>query len=452
MMNYRNFEKMALLLHPSIDIMIVIIIIFIIQKLIDVPNLNEINMNDILKIYNEILKEYKFHRYALVLPLLKLEEYIALATDIKKNGLKELIDVCREGGEDLISDGRNRLICMKLVGIKSQKKHFTYLPENTDVLKRIQRNHFYKRQATADSKGRLALYCILETKELKPDMIDFIVAEKLKNRQTERITELAKSVKNQKWDGRKEINFDLIFRTKINKMLNLYAVANATTAENIKKHIIIHEIGKKNVEIREKYDGKKMKASHLYRKILADFTGKTYRKPKSTIKKVKEKYKKKVDQQKKILDEVQERIDDIVAKEMLKVKPKEKEIITAKVEPKDDIVTKEILKVKPKEKEIITAKIELKNDIVVKDWKKKYEMVLKEKEKVEKELKEIKKQLIQVTEHRGNLLEQIRSIKILFATKLNKKNKLNTDVIVIRDKNTSLSPSVKDQRDAGLKI
>jgi len=421
-----------------------------IQKLIDVPNLNEITMNYILKIYDEVLKDYKFHRYALVLPLLKLEEYIALATDIKKNGLKVLMDVCREGGEDLISDGRNRLISMRLVGIKPQTKHFTYLPENTDVLKRIQRNHFYKRQATPDSKGRFALFCILETKELTQDMIDFIVAEKLKNRQKERIIELAKSVKNQKWDGRKEKNIDLIFRIEINKMLNLYAVANATTAENIKKHIIIHEVGKENVEIREKYDGKKIKASLLYRKILADFTGKTYRKPKSTIKTVKEKYKKKIDQQKKILDEVQERIEkienDIVAKEMPEVMPKEKEMITAKVEPKElknDIVAKEMPKVMPKEKEIITAKVEpkeLKNDIVVKDWKKEYEMVLKEKEKVEKELKDIKKQLIQVTEHRGNLLEQIRSIKILLEQiRSIKKNKLNTDVIIIRKKNTSLS-------------
>ena len=65
--------------------------------------------------------------------------------------------------------------------------------------------------------------------------------------------------------------------------------------------------------------------------------------------------------------------------------------------------------------------------------------------KIVEELENVKKQLIQVTEHRDKLLEQIRSIKHSF-TKPNKKN----DVIIIREKNTSLSPSVKERREAEL--
>jgi hypothetical protein len=91
-------------------------------------------------------KEYEFHTYAAVVPMLGQVELAALAADIQGNGLRQPIMLF----EGKILDGRNRYKACRIVGVEPSFQHFNGEGDPIDYIVSM---NLVRRQLTASQKG-----------------------------------------------------------------------------------------------------------------------------------------------------------------------------------------------------------------------------------------------------------------------------------------------------------
>ncbi len=169
------------------------------------------NIYDINKLIDAILKEHKFHEVALLFPLASLEELAGMTRDIFEKGLIEKIRTY----QNLIVDGRNRLLCCVLAGVKPKYKP---LKEGISPLEYAESKNIHRRHLESYQKASYAL--LIDKKAdgestIKESIIDGLDEE----------DEIIKKA--------------LIVKEK--KHLQVLAKRTGTTAEKIKQVKVINE-------------------------------------------------------------------------------------------------------------------------------------------------------------------------------------------------------------------
>src|SRR5262245_47499873 len=132
-------------------------------------------------------EELKFHPLADIFPLMEGEEFDALVADIKKNGLREKIDL----HQGKIVDGRNRYRALQRLGVDPDDKYFRkaiyahaiggeIAPHERDnderVLAYVISKNIHRRHLTAEQKRDLIAKLI----KAQPEKSDRQIAKQAK--------------------------------------------------------------------------------------------------------------------------------------------------------------------------------------------------------------------------------------------------------------------------------
>jgi ParB-like chromosome segregation protein Spo0J len=101
----------------------------------------------------------RVHPVAELFPLLDKESLAALATDIKKHGLKQRVSIIDDGGGNVVLiDGRNRLDALELLGEDislNNRTIFERFPPDIDICARVISLNIHRRHLTNNRKREL---------------------------------------------------------------------------------------------------------------------------------------------------------------------------------------------------------------------------------------------------------------------------------------------------------
>jgi ParB-like chromosome segregation protein Spo0J len=116
-------------------------------------------MNSTSTINKSWRRRLRVHPVAELFPLLDKESLAALATDIKKHGLKQRVSIIDdEGANVVLIDGRNRLDALELLGEEitlDNRTIFERIPPDIDIYARVISLNIHRRHLTSNQKREL---------------------------------------------------------------------------------------------------------------------------------------------------------------------------------------------------------------------------------------------------------------------------------------------------------